>query len=187
MIVVEFEAANREIRIISGYGPQVNWSPAEREPFFNAPEEEIVKAELAGKSIIIEADFNSKLGREYIPNDPHIQDKNGQLLAGIIQRQNHTVANGLAQCEGTITRKRVTTNRTEESVISFILVSEDMVGKIKAVKIDETRELVLTRITRNKVGRKTVESDHNIIETKLKLPWNKSDKANPEKIFNFKN
>ena len=187
IIVVEFEAANRKFRIISGYGPQENWLPADREPFFHTLEEEIVKAEIAGKSVIIEADFNSKLGSEYITNDPHKQDKNGKLLAQIVQRQKLTVANGLVQCEGTITRKRVTTERTEESAISFVIVSEDLVDKIQSVKIDEIREHVLTRISKTKDGVKTVESDHNLIETNLKLPWNKNSKTDPEKIFNFKN
>ena len=111
IIVVEFEAANRKFRILSGYGPQENWLPADREPFFHTLEEEIVKAEIAGKSVIIEADFNSKLGCEYITNDPHIQDKNGKLLAQIVQRQKLTVANVLVQCEGTITQK--TSNHKE--------------------------------------------------------------------------
>ena len=67
LLLVEIKVAKKEIRIISGYGPQENWSPAQRKPFFQALEEEVVKAELAGKSVFIEADFNSKLGKEYIP------------------------------------------------------------------------------------------------------------------------
>ena len=50
--------------------------------------EEIVKAELAGKSILIELDANSKLGNDIIPGDPHSQSENGKLLAGIIRRHN---------------------------------------------------------------------------------------------------
>ena len=84
LLVVQINVANRSIRVISGYGPQENWPPAQREPFFRALEEEVIKAELAGSSVIIEADFNSKLGKEYIPKDPHNQDKNGKLLADII-------------------------------------------------------------------------------------------------------
>ena len=86
LLVVEIKVGNREIRVISGHGPQESWSPDQREPFFQALEEEVIKADLAGKSVIIEADFNSKLGKEHIPNDPHEQDKNGKLLAEIICR-----------------------------------------------------------------------------------------------------
>ena len=46
-------------------------------------------------------------------------------------------------CEGTITRKRMTTVRTEESVISHVLVSEDLVQKSKAVQIDEKGNMFL--------------------------------------------
>ena len=170
LLVVEVKIGNKEIRVMSGYGPQESWSPEQREPFFQAFEEEVIKADLAGKSLLIEADFNSKLGKEYIPRDPHDQDKNGKLLADIIRRQNLCVANGLVVCEGTITRKRTTTIRTEESVISYVIVSEDLVDKIVSVKIDDKREHVLTRISRTKKGSEHKESDHNIIETEIKLP-----------------
>ena len=189
MIVVEIEAANKEIRLISGYGPQENWTPDKREPFFQALEEEIIKAELAGKSVLVEADFNSKLGKKFIPKDPHPQSENGKLLANIINRQNLIVANGLMTCEGTITRKRVTTTRTEESAISFVLVSEDMVNSIVSVKIDESREHVLTRLTKTKTGHEKVESDHNVIETEINLPWSRKTKQSDDKSnqFNLKN
>ena len=64
LVVVEIKAGNREIRIMSGYGPQESWSTEQKEPFFQALEEEIIKTDLAGKSVVIEADFNSKLGAE---------------------------------------------------------------------------------------------------------------------------
>ena len=167
--------------------PKRAWVPQEREPFFNALEKEVITAELAGKSVIVIADFNSKLGPEYVPNDPHLQDRNGALLAGIVGRQKLIVGNGLMKCKGIITRKRVTTFRTEESAISFVLFSEDLVDLVEAIKIDEKREHVLTRMSKTKGGIKTVESDHNIIETQFKLPWSKKRKPNLENIFNIKN
>ena len=50
---------------MSGYGPQEGWKDEEKMPFFVALEEEISKAHMAGKSIIIELDAISKLGPEY--------------------------------------------------------------------------------------------------------------------------
>ena len=187
LLVVEIRAGNREVRVMSGYGPQESWAPEQREPLFQALEEEIIKADLAGNSVIIEADFNSKLGVEFVPNDPHVQDKNGNMLANIIRRQKLCLANGLMVCKGTITRKRVTTLRTEESVISFVLVSEDLVDKVEAVLIDDKREHVLTRITKTKEGSETKESDHNVIETRINLSWNKEDAHVTEAMFNLKN
>ena len=187
ILVIEIEVANKEIRVISGYGPQDSWTPQQREPFFQSLEEEIVKSNLAGKSIVIEADFNSKLGKEYIPNDPHPQDRNGKLLSDIIKRQKLTVANGLMVCQGTITRKRVTTQRTEQSAISFVLVSEDLVNQIESVIIDEDRDHVLTRISKTRHGTETKESDHNVIKTSLKLHWNKDKARKRDALFNLKN
>ena len=62
--------ANKEIRVISGYGPQETWSDEEKMPFFVTLEEEISKAEMAGKSVIVEIDANSKLGTSYIKKIP---------------------------------------------------------------------------------------------------------------------
>ena len=56
---------------MTGYGPQESWLEENRLLFFASLEEEITKAELKGCSIFIEMDDNSKLGSEFIPNDPH--------------------------------------------------------------------------------------------------------------------
>jgi hypothetical protein len=68
-----------------------------------------------------------------------------------------------------------------------VLFSEDLVHLLEAIKIDEKREHVLTRMSKTKGGIKTVESDHNIIEIQFKLPWSNNRKPNLENIFNLKN
>ena len=97
------------------------------------------------------------------------------------------MVNGLVNCEGLIARKRVTTERTEESAIRFVLLSEDLSDKVEYLKIYDKRENVITRITQTKNGNITKESDHNVIETKLKLPWNKTQKPEKNDLFNLKN
>ena len=127
LIVVEVNISGRELRIISGYDPQESWPEEERLPFFLALEEEINKAEMLGKSIVIQMDANSKLGTEFIENDPHVQSPNGHILSEIIIRHGLIVGNGLkTKCTGLITRKRVTKEATEESVIDFVIVSIDI-------------------------------------------------------------
>ena len=69
LIVAEVKVMDKEIKVMSGYGPQEEWKDADKMPFF-ALEEEISKAAMAGKSIIIELDANSKLGPSYIENYP---------------------------------------------------------------------------------------------------------------------
>ena len=56
---------------------QENWDESRSLSFFIALEAEIVKTELAGKPVIIEMDANSKLGKDYIPLDPHKISPNG--------------------------------------------------------------------------------------------------------------
>ena len=61
---------------------------------------------MAGTSIIIELDANSKLGKAYNENDPHDIFPNGILLADILKRHNLTLGNGNKKCKGIITRKK---------------------------------------------------------------------------------
>ena len=150
---MEVKIRNKEIRIISGYGPQETWPDVERMPFFVALEQEISKAEMEGKSIIIEMDSNSKLGPDLIPKDPHSQSVNGKTLAGIIERHGLIVTNGLNdKCVGSITRRRETVDSVEESIIDHVLISQDLLDDLESVNIDEERNHVLTRITKSKKG-----------------------------------
>ena len=138
LLVVEVKIRNKEIRIITGYGPQESWNEVDRIPFFVSLEKEISKAELLGKSMIIEMDSNSKLGREYISKDPHNQSPNGRILAGIIDRHGLILANGLEDiCSGTITRSRVTVEGVEKSIIDHVIISEDLRNDLESLKIDE--------------------------------------------------
>ena len=87
LICVKVDVGNREIRVITGYGPQESWSEQSRLPFFHALEEEISKAKNDGKHIIIEMDSNSKWGLEVFAHDPHLQTANGKELWDIVGRQ----------------------------------------------------------------------------------------------------
>ena len=69
LITVEVTVGKKDIRIISGYGPQENWKEDNRMPFFLTLEDEIVKGQLLGKSLIIQMDANSKLGPDWITGD----------------------------------------------------------------------------------------------------------------------
>ena len=171
LIVTKVKIANKEIRILTGYGPQETWSDEDKMPFYVALEEEVVKAQAEGKSIIMELDANCKLGTEYIPNDPRTMSGNGKIMAGIVDRHELCVANGISdKVKGTITRKRSTKDHIEESVIDLVILSDDMVKYIDSVHIDEEKIKVLTSLTHTKKGVIKKESDHNSIET----------------IFNFK-
>ena len=118
-------------------------------PFFLALEQEIIKAELQGKSIFIEMDSNSKLGPQFIQNDPHDQSANGKVLAGIINRHGLILANGLVEkCLGAITRRRETKDSIEESIIDHVMITEDLANNLISLTIDEERNNVLTSIAK---------------------------------------
>ena len=111
MICVEISIGPKEIRVITGYGPQETWNDSERLPFFVSLEEGITKAEIAGKSVLIAMDANCKMGPNMIIGDPHEQTSNGKLLSEIISRDALIVANNLNEkCTGKITRERQTKN-----------------------------------------------------------------------------
>ena len=109
------------------------------------------------------------------------------MLADIITRHGLIVGNGLEQCKGLITRKRVTKNSVEESTIDFVLLSDDLKDDVKEIIIYEAREHVLTSIRRGTKGIIKSESDHNTIFTKLRFNWNKTFKEKRVELFNLKN
>ena len=187
LLVVEVSTKEKSIRVISGYGPQENLDEEKRLPFFIALETEIEKAELAGKSVIVEMDANAKLGPKYIAKDPHGITPNGSLLAGIIERHSLNVGNGAKECKCTITRKKVTRHKTEERVIDIVLFSPDLRKYFISMHVDEERKHVLTRICKTKTGVKVKESDHNVLLAELNSKLLEKDKPQNDQVYNLKN
>jgi hypothetical protein len=187
LLVVEVKLGSKDVRIISGYGPQENWKLEDRMPFFRALEEEIVKAKLNNKVIFIQMDANSKLGPDIIEGDPHIQSANGKILAEIVERNALIVMNSVKnKCKGKITRRRITRNVKEESIIDFVIGCEEMAEMIEHVNIDEEKTFVLTKYRKTKHGVKVIESDHNSIITYVKAGWNKKINIKRIEMYHLK-
>ena len=72
LLVVEVKMGNKEVRLMSGYGPQENLKREDPELFFNKLEEEVQKAKLNDKAVLIQFDANSKLGPSVIKKGTHI-------------------------------------------------------------------------------------------------------------------
>ena len=176
----------RDIRIISGYGPQENLPEAERAEFYISLDKEIERAFLSGKEVVVAMDFNAKLGKTWIPKDKHQICENGKLLEKIIIKHGLIVGNGHVKCNGVIKKKRITTLRTEESTIDHVLMSEDLAKNVTNILIDEEQKYALTRITQTKTGVVIKRSDHNVILTELSISWNNSYKKEKVEILNFK-
>ena len=113
-----------------------------------------MKAELAGRSVVISLDANCKMGNKHIPGDPHEISDNGKIMEGVLARHALTVANGLeGKAKGVITRKRTTTERVEQSAIDLVCLSRDLVEETKSVLIDEDKNYVLEKIEKTKQRR----------------------------------
>ena len=133
-------------------------------------------------------DSNSKLGPQIIQNDPHEQTANGRILAGIVERHGLIVANGLKQkCSGLITRRRVTKDNIEESVIDHVILSEDLQDDLDNLNIDEEKKHVLNKIIKTKKGVAKTESDHNALISKFNISWDTRYKTDRIELFNLKN
>ena len=95
--MIEISVGTEVIRVMPGYGPHETWLPEQRIPVFMSLEEEISKAELSGRSILLCFDAKSKMGPEHIPGDPHPKSENGIVLEEMFERHAITVANGFGR------------------------------------------------------------------------------------------
>jgi hypothetical protein len=182
---------NKPIRFINGYGPQddSNSTDNEKQEFFSRLDEEIKSSKIAGAMICIQMDANSKLGSEYIPDDPKPQSKNGQMLANVVDENDLIVVNGTEKCSGLITRHRTTVNGVEESVIDFFIVCRRFFDMINSLLIDEKRIYCLTKFS-SKTGNKNIkESDHNMFILNMNISWDTAfeDTVERNEIYNYKN
>ena len=185
LIVVEIIVADKDNRVLTGYGPQENWELAEKTPFYNALDEQIDAVELLGKSVIVAMEANAKFGIEIVQGDPHKQTPKGAMLAGIVDRHALCVVNGLvSKRKGIITRQQNTVLGVRMSVIDFVIVSYDLKNNIVSIHVDEKRVHVLTKNIKTKTGIDYSESDHNMIITKLRLTWSPTSNKVHE-IFKF--
>ena len=62
-------------------------------------------------------------------------------------------------------------DRDEKSTIDFVILSEDLIDDVKAVKTDEEQVHCLTKFSKTKGGIKVTKSDHNSIITRFKVGW----------------
>ena len=92
------------------------------------------------------------------------------------------ILNSSAKCEGTLTRQRVTVERTEQSVIDYVLACEEMSSFLQNMLVDEKRKYVLTKFTRTH----KVESDHNSIFALFNLTFTMKKPVVRSEIFDFK-
>ena len=131
---------------INCYGPQENYSLYTRTAFFIELESRIISAKTNGKSICIQFDANSKLGKNLIPGDPYEMSPNGKILFDILSRQNLIVVNSTGKCAGIITRYKKTVRGEEKSVLDYFVVCWELFQKIVKMTVDEERPICFDKV-----------------------------------------
>ena len=186
IIVVQIKLNDKQIRIIGGYGPQECAPVVVRETYRTTMEEQVVRAYLAGNSVIIAEDSNAKLGSQWIKGDPHPISDNGKLLGGMIERQDLCLINSSNKCSGgPITRRRIVNEHEEESCIDFVMTSPDLSKYLSKATIDSQQLYALTKYTTTKGMPSVKRSDHYTIIVKFDLKW-QEDRPPREEVFKLR-
>ena len=186
LMTVEIKVGTEKIRIINGYGPQEYDDSSTIINYWQELESEIIKSKDLNRNIIIQMDANAKLGPEMIKGCPHKMSNNGKLLYNVIERQDLIVINALDLCKGIITRERIFQDKTEKSVIDFIIVSRGLLESVTEMNIDENKEYVLARYLKTREGIKVINSDHNILSCKFSIAFNKKPRQVRKEFFKYK-
>ena len=70
-----------------------------------------------------------------------------------------------------ITRYKKTVRGTEESVLDYFVVCQELFQNIMKMYVDEQRKYVLTRFYKHKTDTSTVDSDHNVMVLYFSFKW----------------
>ena len=187
IIVIEIKVAGLKIRCICGYGPQENSIMTKKLKFWEKLSDEVEDALANDLGIVFQMDGNLWAGPEVVSNDPNQCNMNGKLFKQFLNKfPQLTVVNSLDLCQGLITRRRVTTNRTEESILDFFVVCDKVLCFTDRMIIDEDKKFVLSNYRKvNGVVHKK-DSDHftTILELNIEYTVKKPDRI---ELFNFRN
>ena len=172
-----------QLRITNAYGPQEYDDVNKKILFWQYLDKEILDCQSDGSSCIILMDANAWLGKKIIKKDPHTQNKNGLMFESFLLRNSHLqLVNAMDICEGLITRSRTVENRSEQSIIDFVIVCDKLLPFTKKLLIDEKRIFSLSNYGGNS---KITHSDHNSLVLDLDLRIEKP-KIQRKIVFNYK-
>ena len=180
---IKISVKKMDIRIVNAYGPQEYDDLEKKRDFWKYLDREVFIANREGNGCYIAMDGNSWLGSKMLKNDPHKQNKNGEMFQNFLERNPHlSVLNKEKICQGVITRSRIANNKNENSIIDFVIVCDKVLPFLSKFTIDEQKKYALANYSSKG---KITYSDHNSLISEINFQYNK---AQPEKrtIFNFK-
>ena len=183
VITVEIWMEGSPVRLVCGYGPQEYDRKERKKSFWSYLNSESQKAKEDGAGLIFQMDGNLWAGNKIIPSDVKVQNQNGKYFEEFLfQNQHLSVLNALQPCEGDITRVRHTTEHTEESILDFFIVCNQILPVVTKMKIDKNGETTLTRFRG-----KTVKSDHKMLKLEIDLNFHEPIKHERKEVFNVRN
>ena len=181
---IKISVTNMDIRVVNAYGPQEYDDIVKKTKFWKYLDNEIFQADKEGNGCLITMDGNAWLGDKIIKDDPHKQNKNGEMLQHFLQRNpNLTLLNREKFCQGVITRSRTVSNKIESSIIDFVIVCDKVFPYITKFTIDEQKKYALANYSSKG---KITYSDHNSLITEMNIQFNKM-KPERRTVYNFKN
>ena len=182
-ITVEIWIEGFPIRLVCGYGPQVYDKYPRKEKFWAYLNAEVLNATNNGAAFVLQMDGNLWAGKGILKNDPKDQNQNGKYFEKFLQQNPHlTVVNALQLCNGNITRRKITKNAIQETIIDFYVVCDKILPLVTSMTIDENGQHSLTRY---KGG--VVRTDHNRLDLEINLVFHKEEKHERQTVFNVKN
>lgn len=193
-LTVEVWVNDFPIRLVVAYGPQDGDRDHDAKEhknvklhFWDYIETEFIEAKKSGAGFLLQMDGNIHAGNAIVPGDPNEINDNGKMFKAFLDRNKElTVCNALSVCQGTITRRRLTTKKEEKAILDFFICCDKLRPYVIKMKIDENGEHSLTNFKPAKHGKKAKPSDHAVLEIVLDLKFSKG-KPNRKEMFNFKN
>ena len=187
VLTIEANLNGLKTRCVGAYGPQEYDKLEMKQAFWNKLSIEVEDASKNEAGLILQMDGNLWGGSEIIKNDPNPCNENGKLFKKFLNKHSHLkVVNSMDLCEGLITRKRTTKNRTEMSVLDYFVVCEQILPFVNRMVVDEGKQYALSNYFYSNGTSHKKDSDHNtlILYLNIQLPIFRSER---QEMFNFKN
>ena len=138
------------------------------------------KAKNDGAKVVIQMDGKLWAGEKIIKGDPKTQNRNGKMFEEFLNKnKNINVVNALPSCEGIVTRVRHMQNKTQESVLDFFLVCDEILPFVTNMKVHEKEDLGITRYKG-----KVVKTDHKMLSLQLNMKIHIDTKHSKTNVFN---
>ena len=124
-LTIKISLKEMSTRITNAYGPQEYDEQQKKLNFWHYLDNEVSECQSEGTGCMIYMDENAWLGSSWIKNDPHSMNKNGELFQSfLLCNPQLTLLNAAEFCEGFIIRERTVNNKSEKSIIDFVIVCD---------------------------------------------------------------